>query len=132
MTGALDAARASLKRAHLCNDASWGRSLAMVGAMEGPTYGASFLDIRMLPDYELVADLRGRTLRAVSYSTEEVYFWVVRGPDGLYVSTRHPAGLPSEVMDRFLAEFAAAMYSVTRAPVTGTAIADPAAALSAG
>ncbi|MFC6010581.1 condensation domain-containing protein [Nocardia lasii] len=132
MPVALDATRASLKRAHLCNDASWGRSLAMVGAMEGPTYGASFLDIRMLPDYELVADLRGRTLRAVSYSTEEVYFWVVRGPEGLYVSTRHPAGLPGEVMERFLAEFAAAMYSVTRAPVAGAAIADPAAALSAG
>lgn len=134
MSAALDATRAALKRAHVCNDASWGRSLAMVGAMEGPTFGASFLDIRMLPDYELVADLRGRTLRAVSYSTDEVYFWVVRGPDGLYVSTRYPAGLPDPVMDRFLTEFARAMYAVTTiaasavAPSTETA----SAALSAG
>ncbi|WP_446222221.1 condensation domain-containing protein [Nocardia sp. IBHARD005] len=132
MTVALHETRASLKRAHLCNDASWGRSLAMVGAVEGPTYGASFLDIRMLPDYELVADLRGRTLRAVSYSTEEVYFWVVRGPDGLYVSTRHPAGLPGEVMERFLTEFARAMYAVTMVPVETTPVTDTAPALSAG
>ncbi|MFD6455436.1 hypothetical protein ACFWF3_32110, partial [Nocardia sp. NPDC060220] len=132
MTVALEATRASLKRAHLCNDASWGRSLAMVGAVEGPTYGASFLDIRMLPDYELVADLRGRTLRAVSYSTDEVYFWVVRGPDGLYVSTRHPAGLPGEVMERFLAEFARAMYAVTMVAPAPAPVTDAAAALSAG
>ncbi|MGY0498821.1 hypothetical protein ACWZHB_10035 [Nocardia sp. FBN12] len=132
MAVALTATRASLKRAHLCDDASWGRSLAMAGAVEGPTYGASFLDIRMLPDYELVAELRGRTLRAVSYSTEEVYFWVVRGPDGLYVSTRHPAGLPGEVMERFLAEFARAMYSVTLVPVATAPVTDTAAALSAG
>ncbi|WP_181699650.1 condensation domain-containing protein [Nocardia sp. GTS18] len=133
MAAALTATRASLKRAHICNDASWGRSLAMVGAMEGPTFGASFLDIRMLPDYELVADLRGRTLRAVSYSTEEVYFWVVRGPEGLYVSTRYPAGLPAEVMDRYLTEFARAMYAVTTiaAPAAATPVADVPAALSA-
>ncbi|MFD3507944.1 condensation domain-containing protein [Nocardia sp. NPDC058666] len=132
MPAALDATRASLKRAHLCNDASWGRCLAMVGATEGPTYGASFLDIRMLPNYELVADLRGRTLRAVSYSTEEVYFWVVRGPEGLYVSTRYPAGLPAQVMDRFLTEFARAMYAVTMVPTAAAPAADSAAALSAG
>ncbi|MEV0685152.1 condensation domain-containing protein [Nocardia sp. NPDC050378] len=133
MAAALTATRASLKRAHICNDASWGRSLAMVGAMEGPTFGASFLDIRMLPDYELVADLRGRTLRAVSYSTEEVYFWVVRGPEGLYVSTRYPAGLPAEVMDRYLTEFARAMYAVTTiaVPAAAAPVADVPAALSA-
>ncbi|KAF0846733.1 condensation domain-containing protein [Nocardia caishijiensis] len=133
MVAALTATRAALKRGHICNDASWGRSLAMVGAMEGPTFGASFLDIRMLPDYELVADLRGRTLRAVSYSTEEVYFWVVRGPEGLYVSTRYPAGLPAEVMDRYLTEFARAMYAVTTiaAPASVAPAADVSAALSA-
>ncbi|WP_278262152.1 condensation domain-containing protein [Nocardia sp. AG03] len=127
---ALDATRGALKRAHLCNDASWGRSLAMVGAVEGPVYGASFLDIRMLPDYELVADLRGRTLRAVSYSTDEVYFWVVRGPEGLYLSTRYPAGLPAEVMDRFLTEFARALYAVTMiaAPLADAASVESAAA----
>ncbi|MFD6391689.1 condensation domain-containing protein [Nocardia sp. NPDC055029] len=135
MSVALDVTRAALKRAHVCNDASWGRSLAMAGALEGPTFGASFLDIRMLPDYELVADLRGRTLRAVSYSTDEVYFWVVRGPEGLYVSTRYPAGLPAEVMDRFLTEFARAIYAVTTlaAPAAAAPVADAAsAALSAG
>ncbi|WP_336082253.1 condensation domain-containing protein [Nocardia sp. SSK8] len=135
MAAALDVTRGALKRAHLCDDASWGRSLAMVGAVEGPVYGASFLDIRMLPDYELVADLRGRTLRAVSYSTDEVYFWVVRGPEGLYLSTRYPAGLPAEVMDRFLSEFARALYAVTTlaAPVADIAAAvDAAAATIAG
>ncbi len=133
MGAALDATRAALKRAHLCNDASWGRSLAMVGALSGPVYGASFLDIRMLPDYELVADLRGRTLRAVSYSTDEVYFWVVRGPEGLYVSTRYPAGLPAEIMDAFLAEFARAIYAVTAlaVPVADAAAESAPAALSA-
>ncbi|MFD4430913.1 condensation domain-containing protein, partial [Nocardia sp. NPDC058497] len=135
MSVTLDVTRAALKRAHVCNNASWGRSLAMAGALEGPTFGASFLDIRMLPDYELVADLRGRTLRAVSYSTDEVYFWVVRGPEGLYVSTRYPAGLPGEVMDRFLTEFARAIYAVTTiaAPAAAAPVADAAsAALSAG
>lgn len=135
MGAALAVTRSALKRAHVCNDASWGRSLAMAGALEGPTFGASFLDIRMLPDYELVADLRGRTLRAVSYSTDEVYFWVVRGPAGLYVSTRHPAGLPAEVMDRFLTEFARAIYAVTALGTAASAapVADTAsAALSAG
>ncbi|MFE3544619.1 condensation domain-containing protein [Nocardia sp. NPDC059177] len=135
MAVALDVTRTALKRAHLCNDASWGRSLAMAGALEAPTYGASFLDIRMLPDYELVADLRGRTLRAVSYSTDEVYFWIVRGPEGLYLSTRYPAGLPAEVMDRFLTEFARAIYAVTTIAAPGTAVQAvdaAAAALSAG
>ncbi|MFD8099006.1 condensation domain-containing protein [Nocardia fluminea] len=136
MAVALEETRTALRRSRRCNNASWGRSLAMVGALEGPTYGASFLDIRILPDYELVADLRGRTLRAVSYSTDEVYFWIVRGPDGLYVSTRYPAGLPAEVMDTFLAEFARAIYAVTTitAPVAIASAIDTAAAaaLSAG
>ncbi|GGK34638.1 condensation domain-containing protein [Nocardia camponoti] len=112
MHAALDATRTALKRAHTCNDASFGRAMAMAGALSGPSFGSSFLDIRLLPDYEIVADLRGRTLRAVSYSTDEVYFWVVRGPEGLYVSTRYPAGMPAEIMDAYLAAFARAIYSV--------------------
>jgi hypothetical protein len=87
--------------------------LDILGVAETPRFGISFLDIRVLPGYELVADLRGRTLRAESYSPDEVFLWVVRAADGLYVSTRYPAGLPAEVMDEFLTAFGTALSSIT-------------------
>ncbi|MGW5437371.1 condensation domain-containing protein [Nocardia asteroides] len=113
MPEALESARTALRRARTANDASWSRVLDILGVAETPRFGISFLDIRVLPGYELVADLRGRTLRAESYSPDEVFLWVVRAADGLYVSTRYPAGLPAEVMDEFLTAFGTALSSIT-------------------
>ncbi|WP_342801727.1 condensation domain-containing protein [Nocardia sp. No.11] len=115
MAAAMENTRTALRRSRTANDASWSRVLDILGVRETPRFGVSFLDIRVLPGYELVADLRGRTLRAESYSTDEVFLWVVRAADGLYVSTRYPAGLPAEVMDDFLTAFGAALTEVTAA-----------------
>ncbi|MFC4128126.1 condensation domain-containing protein [Nocardia rhizosphaerae] len=112
-TAVLDTARAALRRSRTANDASWVRVLELLGVAETPRFGISFLDVRILPGYELVADLRGRTLRAESYSRDEVFLWVVRSGDGLYVSTRYPAGLPAAVMDEYLAAFGRALSSIT-------------------
>ncbi|TCJ97085.1 condensation domain-containing protein [Nocardia alba] len=112
---AMDLARAALRRSRTANDASWSRVLDLLDVDETPRFGISFLDIRVLPGYELVADLRGRTLRAESYSPDEVFLWVVRAADGLYVSTRYPAGFPAEVMDEFLTAFGHALSSITTA-----------------
>ncbi|MFB7874135.1 condensation domain-containing protein [Nocardia sp. NPDC056064] len=110
---ALDRTRAALRRARTAGDASWSRVLELLQVAETPRFGVSFLDIRVLPGYELVADLRGRTLRAESYSPDEVFLWVVRAADGLYVSTRYPAGFPAEVMEEFLTEFGHALRAIT-------------------
>ncbi|MFE1593434.1 condensation domain-containing protein [Nocardia sp. NPDC058705] len=118
ITDAMDQARAALRRSRTANDASWSRVLELLGVAETPRFGISFLDIRVLPGYELVADLRGRTLRAESYSPDEVFLWVVRAADGLYVSTRYPAGFPAEVMDEFLTAFGHALSSITAAVPT--------------
>ncbi|MGS2810899.1 condensation domain-containing protein [Nocardia sp. MW-W600-9] len=115
MAAALESARTALRRSRTANDASWSRVLDILGVQDAPRFGISFLDIRVLPGYELVADLRGRTLRAESYSTDEVFLWVVRAADGLYVSTRYPAGMPAEVMDEFLTAFGEALSEVTAA-----------------
>ncbi|MGW5574197.1 condensation domain-containing protein [Nocardia thailandica] len=106
---ALEPARAALRRARAADTTSWCRALELLGVAETPTFGISFLDIRVLPNYEVVEQLRGRTLRAESYSPDEVYFWVVRAADGLRVSTRYPAALPAATMDAFLAAFTHAM-----------------------
>lgn len=130
ITAAMESTRTALRRSRTANDASWCRVLDILGVRDTPRFGISFLDIRVLPGYELVADLRGRTLRAESYSSDEVFLWVVRAADGLYVSTRYPAGLPAEVMDEFLTAFGEALSEITAAvhldapaPVTAPVVA---------
>ncbi|MFJ2666996.1 condensation domain-containing protein [Nocardia fluminea] len=137
VVAAMDLARAALRRSRTANDASWSRVLDLLGVAETPRFGISFLDIRVLPGYELVADLRGRTLRAESYSLDEVFLWVVRAADGLYVSTRYPAGFPAEVMDEFLTAFGHALSSITAAVHADSAVVEaregqPSAAAHAG
>ncbi|MFD3747846.1 condensation domain-containing protein [Nocardia sp. NPDC058633] len=122
ITEAMDLARTALRRSRSANDASWSRVLDLLEVAETPRFGISFLDIRVLPGYELVADLRGRTLRAESYSSDEVFLWVVRAADGLYVSTRYPAGFPAEVMDEFLTAFGQALISITATAHADTSV----------
>ncbi|MEC3956780.1 condensation domain-containing protein [Nocardia sp. CDC153] len=113
---ALETTRTTLRRSKVANDATWTRVLELLGCTDRPRFGVSFLDIRVLPDYELVESLRGHTLRAESYSGDEVFFWIVRAADGLRLSTRFPASFPAVEMDRFLAEFTRAMLEFAHAP----------------
>ncbi|WP_040813257.1 condensation domain-containing protein [Nocardia concava] len=106
---ALETTRTTLRRSKVANDATWTRVLELLDCTDRPRFGISFLDIRALPDYQLVESLRGHTLRAESYSGDEVFFWIVRAADGLRLSTRFPASFPAVEMDRFLAEFTKAM-----------------------
>ncbi|OJF78721.1 hypothetical protein NS14008_05180 [Nocardia seriolae] len=106
---ALESTRTVLRRSRVANDATWTRVLELLDCTDRPRFGISFLDIRVLPDHQLVESLRGHTLRAESYSADEVFFWIVRSTDGLRLSTRFPASFPAVEMDRFLAEFTRAM-----------------------
>ncbi|GAB0103691.1 hypothetical protein JMUB6875_26640 [Nocardia sp. JMUB6875] len=128
---ALETTRTVLRRSRIANDATWTRVLELLECTDRPRFGISFLDIRALPDYQLVESLRGHTLRAESYSGDEVFFWIVRAADGLRLSTRFPASFPAVEMDRFLAEFTKAMAEfapgASKAPATEAA-ADPSAA----
>ncbi|MGV9412935.1 condensation domain-containing protein [Nocardia sp. NPDC003693] len=107
--GALESTRTALRKSRVANDATWTRALELLDCADRPRFGISFLDIRVLPDYQLVEALRGHTLRSESYSGDEVFFWVVRAADGLRFSTRFPAAFPAAEMDRFLAEFTRAI-----------------------
>ncbi|MCU1645083.1 MAG: hypothetical protein JWN03_5358 [Nocardia sp.] len=109
LDSALETTRTELRRTKVANDATWTRALELLNCTDHPRFGISFLDIRVLPDYELVESLRGHTLRAESYSGDEVFFWVVRAADGLRLSTRFPAAFPTAEMDRFLGEFTRAI-----------------------
>ncbi|WP_067569797.1 condensation domain-containing protein [Nocardia acidivorans] len=109
LDNALESTRKTLRRSRVANDATWTRALELLNCTDHPRFGISFLDIRVLPDYELVESLRGHTLRAESYSGDEVFFWIVRAADGLRLSTRFPAAFPEYEMDRFLTEFTRAM-----------------------
>ncbi|GAB2563781.1 condensation domain-containing protein [Nocardia heshunensis] len=126
---ALETTRSTLRRSRIANDATWTRVLELLDCADRPRFGISFLDIRVLPDYELVESLRGHTLRAESYSGDEVFFWIVRAADGLRLSTRFPASFPAVEMDRFLAEFTRAMAEFAHGllPETPTAPAIPTA-----
>ncbi|MGW4248107.1 condensation domain-containing protein, partial [Nocardia sp. NPDC004722] len=126
---ALETTRTTLRRSKIANDATWTRVLELLDCTDRPRFGISFLDIRVLPDYELVESLRGHTLRAESYSSDEVFFWIVRAADGLRLSTRFPASFPAVEMDRFLAEFTRAMaeFAHNLHPETPTAPAIPTA-----
>ncbi|MFE6859492.1 condensation domain-containing protein [Nocardia sp. NPDC057668] len=106
---ALEATRTALRKSRVANNATWTRALELLDCADRPRFGISFLDIRVLPDYQLVEALRGHTLRSESYSGDEVFFWVVRAADGLRFSTRFPAAFPAAEMDRFLAEFTRAI-----------------------
>ncbi|WP_405490025.1 condensation domain-containing protein [Nocardia sp. NBC_00511] len=114
LDSALETTRGTLRRSKIANDATWTRVLELLDCTDRPRFGISFLDIRVLPDYELVESLRGHTLRAESYSGDEVFFWIVRAADGLRLSTRFPASFPAVEMDRFLAEFTRAMADFAR------------------
>ncbi|WP_233434393.1 condensation domain-containing protein [Nocardia yamanashiensis] len=105
----LESTRTALRRSRAANDTTWTRALELLDCTDRPRFGISFLDIRVLPDYQLVEALRGHTLRAECYSGDEVFFWIVRATDGLRLSTRFPAAFPAAEMDRFLAEFTRAM-----------------------
>ncbi|MEV6774129.1 condensation domain-containing protein [Nocardia sp. NPDC051030] len=105
----LESTRSALRRTKVANDATWTRALDLLSCTDSPRFGISFLDIRVLPDYQLVESLRGHTLRAESHSPDEVFFWIVRAADGLRLSTRFPAAFPTVEMDRFLYEFTKAM-----------------------
>ncbi|MVU75736.1 hypothetical protein GPX89_00580 [Nocardia sp. ET3-3] len=118
---ALETTRTTLRRSRIANDATWTRVLELLDCTDRPRFGISFLDIRVLPDYELVESLRGHTLRAESYSGDEVFFWIVRAADGLRLSTRFPASFPAVEMDRFLAEFTRAMREFARSARPGRA-----------
>ncbi|MFE2994497.1 hypothetical protein ACFXG4_05730 [Nocardia sp. NPDC059246] len=96
--------------------------LELLDCTDRPRFGISFLDIRVLPDYELVESLRGHALRAESYSTDEVFFWIVRAADGLRLSTRFPASFPTIEMDRFLAEFTCAIREFASGEPAATAL----------
>ncbi|MGV9665600.1 condensation domain-containing protein [Nocardia niigatensis] len=122
---ALESTRTVLRRSRIANDATWTRVLELLDCTDRPRFGISFLDIRVLPDYELVQSLRGHTLRAESYSADEVFFWIVRAADGLRLSTRFPASFPAVEMDRFLAEFTRAMREFA-VETTATPAPDPA------
>ncbi|MRH90820.1 hypothetical protein GFY24_25850 [Nocardia sp. SYP-A9097] len=121
LDNALEATRQTLRRSRIANDATWTRALELLNCADRPRFGVSFLDIRVLPDYELVESLRGHTLRAESYSGDEVFFWIVRAADGLRLSTRFPAAFPAHDMDRFLAEFTRAMREFAEAEVSDVA-----------
>ncbi|AYF74267.1 hypothetical protein D7D52_10785 [Nocardia yunnanensis] len=116
---ALETTRGTLRRSRIANDATWTRVLELLDCNDHPRFGISFLDIRVLPEHELVEALRGHTLRAESYSGDEVFFWIVRATDGLRLSTRFPASFPAVEMDRFLAEFTRAMTEFAHDPRSG-------------
>lgn len=109
LDSALESTRTVLRRSRTANDATWTRVLELLNCTDHPRFGISFLDIRALPDHQLVESLRGHTLRAESYDPDEVFFWIVRATDGLRLSTRFPATFPEAEMDRFLTEFTRAM-----------------------
>lgn len=113
---ALESTRTALRRSRVANDATWTRALDLLECTDRPRFGISFLDIRALPDYQLVEALRGHTLRAESYSGDEVFFWIVRAADGLRLSTRFPAAFPATEMDRFISEFTSAMAEFAHEP----------------
>ncbi|MGV9673903.1 condensation domain-containing protein [Nocardia sp. NPDC003482] len=104
---ALAAADAALRSAKAATLAPAERILDLLGVDDRPRFAVSYVDIRRLPDHELITGLRGRALRADSYSGDEVYFWVVRAAEGLNVSARFPAAYPAAVVQRFIDEFTA-------------------------
>ncbi|RMI35208.1 condensation domain-containing protein [Nocardia stercoris] len=107
----LASTRDALRRTRDANNTSWTRALELLGFDGGPRLGISFLDVRILPEYDVLEKMRARALRAECYSPDEVFLWILRAPDGLRVSTRFPATFPREAMDRYLEAFTTAMRS---------------------
>ncbi|MFI5775501.1 condensation domain-containing protein [Nocardia sp. NPDC051570] len=104
---ALVATDGALRAAKPATLAPADRIFELLEVRDRPRFAVSYVDIRRLPDNEIIAGLRGRALRADSYSTDEVYFWVVRAAEGLNISARFPAGYSAAVLQRFIDEFTA-------------------------
>ncbi|NQE91223.1 hypothetical protein HPY32_30260 [Nocardia terpenica] len=82
--------------------------LEILNVTEVPRFAISFFDVRRTLDNELTTALRGRVLRADSYSLDEVYFWIARTADGLNISARFPYS-HSAAVQRFVEMFTAAL-----------------------
>lgn len=72
------------------------RIAELLGVIEPPQFVVSFVDARFIPGAEAWTP-HDRTLRGVSYSTTDVYIWIVRTRAGLNISMRYPRD--SDVQD---------------------------------
>ncbi|MEG8184217.1 condensation domain-containing protein [Nocardia terpenica] len=106
LSTALAATDTALRRARSATTAPAQRILEILEVADEPRFAVSFVDIRRLHDDELITALRGRALRSHSYSSEEVYFWIVRAAKGINISARFPPACRA-IAHRFIEEFTA-------------------------
>ncbi|MFI6166381.1 condensation domain-containing protein [Nocardia sp. NPDC051052] len=86
----IELAGQDLRRCRDGADIPFPRVCELLGRRPRTSFLLSYMDIRSLPAADRWAAWDARCLRSRSYSTDECYFWLVRGPLGVTLSARFP------------------------------------------
>ncbi|WP_433654947.1 condensation domain-containing protein [Nocardia sp. CA-128927] len=86
----IELAGQELRRCQGVADIPFPRVCELLGTRPRTSFLLSYMDIRSLPDADRWAGWDARCVRSRSYSSDEFYFWLVRGPSGVTLSARYP------------------------------------------
>lgn len=111
-TEAVPATTAAVKENRDLVSYPYPRIAELLGVDEPPRLVVSFVDTRFIPGAEAWTP-HDRTLRGVSYSTTDVYIWIVRTATGLNISMRYPQDPDiHDIMRTLTAEYFTVLHSV--------------------
>ncbi|MGC0364602.1 hypothetical protein ABH922_002586 [Rhodococcus sp. 27YEA15] len=68
----------------------YSRVCELIGCPQDLPFVLSYMDIRYVPGAEQWPSWQARGLRSRDHSSNEVYIWLIRTPEGLNVAIRHP------------------------------------------
>ncbi|MEU6736251.1 condensation domain-containing protein [Streptomyces physcomitrii] len=83
-------AYAALDRAKPLASVPFARITELLGLPLEPRFMVSYMDIRRTPGAEQWADWKAAALRSRRMNPHEVYLWIMRSPEGAYLSYRFP------------------------------------------
>ncbi|MBM9460934.1 hypothetical protein JK386_13600 [Nocardioides sp. zg-536] len=105
------------------------RIAELLGVRDAPRFAISYADVRHTPGSKQWEEWEACTLRSPARNAEEVYFWVIRSPQGLGVAARCPSGIvAAERMHALLDAYRDLLRSAVRAQGAGAVRAVPATA----
>ncbi len=126
---ALVAASDSVRAVAGVESRPWSAIAALLGVVDVPRFVVSYLDLRHVPDSASWPTWQVQPLRSATHSDTEVYLWVLRTHEGLFLSARFPGtDAATAAVHRFVArcrsvveDLAAGAENVTGPASTETA-----------
>ncbi|MEU6131066.1 condensation domain-containing protein [Saccharopolyspora sp. NPDC047091] len=112
----LPSAGAALRRAKPLSTVPVPKVAELLGVELPPRFVVSYMDLRSSPGSRCWAESNARALHAPASSADEVYLWVMRSVEGIYVTSRFPG---ADQADAAVREYVARLrYLVLAAAAT--------------